>query len=291
MKHPILLILILYSTTIFAQQKQKVQATYSMVMNRQMSMEVAEQRCIEQARLKALGEAFGYRVSEVTINQVKETNRVMSDDFQTIAQTQVQGEWIADLEKPSISWSCQNNELHVSTTVKGEAMGFPDGGKLQWSLNTCAYPDCASPNTQFKHENNLYLQMKSSESGFINVYYWDHKTHMIYRMLPSGQYNELKGVKIKADKSYVLFNKPSPFPEHPDMGDMQLFVSDQKDQSQTDEIIVVYSKKEIQKPLLTMDEKFQLFGIDEKAFIQWKSGIYSKDNLVDVQSIPVTIVR
>jgi hypothetical protein len=114
---------------------------------------------------------------------------------------------------------------------------------------------------------------------------------MIYRMLPSGQYNELKGVKIKADKSYVLFKKPSPFPEHPDMGDMQLFVSDQKDQSQTDEIIVVYSKKEIQKPLLTMDEKVQLFGIDEKAFIQWKSGIYSKDNLVDVQSISVTIVR
>jgi hypothetical protein len=40
-----------------------------------------------------------------------------------------------------------------------------------------------------------------------------------------------------------------------------------------------------------MDDKVQLFGIDEKAFIQWKSGIYSKDNLVDVQSIPVTIVR
>jgi hypothetical protein len=289
MKHRVLLIFILYSTTIFAQQKQKVQASYSMVMNRQMSMEVAEQRCIEQARLKALGEAFGYRVSEVTINQVKETNRFMSDDFQSIAQTQVQGEWIADLEKPSISWSCQNNELHVSATVKGEAMNFPDGGKLQWSLNTCAYPDCASPNTQFKHENNLYLQMKSSESGFVNVYYWDHHLHKMFRLFPASQYNEMKGIKIKADQSYIFFKNPSPFPEHPSVEELQLTVSNEKDQSQTDEIIVIYSKNEIQKPLLTMESG--LFGIDEKAFIQWKSGIYSKDNLVDVQSIPVTIVR
>ena len=289
MKHPILLILILYSTTIFAQQKQKVQGTYSMIMNRQMSMEVAEQRCIEQARLKALGEAFGYRVSEVTINQVKESNRVMIDDFQSIAQTQVQGEWIMDLEEPTIAWTRLNNEMQVTATVKGEAMGFPDGGKLQWSLNTCAYPDCASPTSQFKHDNDLYLQLKTSESGFINVYYWDHQLHRIYRLFPSAQYNELKGVKIKADQSYIFFKNPSPFPEHPSVEELQLTVSNEKDQSQTDEIIVIYSKKEIQKPLLTMEDG--LFGIDEKAFIQWKSGIYSKDNLVDVQSIPVTIVR
>ena len=125
--------------------------------------------------------------------------------------------------------------------------------------------------------------------GFINVYYWDHQLHRMYRLFPSAQYNELKGVKIKADQNYIFFKNPSPFPEHPSVEELQLTVSNEKDQSQTDEIIVFYSKKEIQKPLLTMESG--LFGIDEKAFIQWKSGIYSKDNLVDVQSIPVTIVR
>ena len=34
-----------------------------------------------------------------------------------------------------------------------------------------------------------------------------------------------------------------------------------------------------------------LYSTDEKSFLQWKSNIYSKDNLVDVQMIPVTIVR
>jgi hypothetical protein len=73
------------------------------------------------------------------------------------------------------------------------------------------------------------------------------------------------------------------------MLDLQLTISNDKDNTQTDEVIVIYSKKEIQKPLLQM--KDGLYSTDEKSFLQWKSNIYSKDNLVDVQMIPVTIVR
>jgi hypothetical protein len=289
MKMPLLLSLLLYTTTIFAQQKQKINGVYSMVLPRHLSMEQAEQKCIEQARLQALGNAFGYRVSEVTVNRVKESNRTMQEDFQTIAQTQVQGEWISDTEPPKVQWSCNNNQLSISTQVMGEALGFPDGGKLQWSLNTCAYADCANPNSQFKNGNNLFLQLQASESGFVNVYYWDHNAHEMLRLFPGAQHNEMKGVKIKADQSYTLFHQPSPFSDHPQMLDLQLTISNDKDNTQTDEIIVIYSKKEIQKPLLQM--KDGLYSTDEKSFLQWKSNIYSKDNLVDVQMIPVTIVR
>jgi hypothetical protein len=73
------------------------------------------------------------------------------------------------------------------------------------------------------------------------------------------------------------------------MLDLQLTISDENDQIQTDEIIVIYSKKEIQKPLLAF--KNGLYASDEKSFLEWKSNIYSKDNLIDVQMIPVTIVR
>ena len=289
MKTSFWICLLLYTTTIFGQKNSKINGTYTLTLSRNITIEQAEQRCVEQARLKAIGEAFGYRVSEVTVNRVDESNRQVKEDFQSITQTQVQGEWISDIQSPKITWVCHENQLSVSASVFGEARSFPEGGKLKWSLNTCAYADCINPNTEFKNNSNLYLQVKASESGYINVYYWDHKGKEMFRIFPSAAHNEMKGVKIKADESYTLFHSPSSFSDHPQMLDLQLTISDENDQMQTDEIIVIYSKKEIQKPLLTLREG--LYSIDERTFLEWKSNIYSKDNLVDAQMIPVTIVR
>jgi hypothetical protein len=61
---------------------------------------------------------------------------------------------------------------------------------------------------------------------------------------------------------------------------------------QTDELIVIYSKKECLKPLLEREVKDALdepFGLPFSEFTDWKLGLYKSNNQVTIKTIPIFI--
>ncbi len=83
----ILFLALILTTSCYAQKQVTVKATYDMALPRNLSMEQLEERCIQEAKIKAIREKFGTRNSQVTVNNVKETNGAFSEEFESrIAQ-------------------------------------------------------------------------------------------------------------------------------------------------------------------------------------------------------------
>ncbi len=289
MKVSFLLLFSLFFNSIFCQESKSIQGTYSAILPKNKTIEEFESYCITQARLSALGNHFGYRVSEVTINNVKENNQQLDENFQVLTQTNVLGEWISDNSAPKITWQCNNNQLEVTVSINGNAIAYPSGGRLQWNISTFREIACTHPISTFSNEDNLFLKLKCSNPGYINVFYWDHAQQEVVRLLPSAQYNDLNGIKIKGDQYYTLFKNPSDFKEHPTMLDLQVSISKPEDKIQNDEVIILYSEKEITKPILT--HQSGLYLMKDSDYLTWKNQLYSRQNLIDIQSIPITITR
>jgi hypothetical protein len=286
----LLTIFFLYSFSMLsAQKKVKLAGEYEMTLERNTTMVETEKKCIEQARLSAMGKEFGYRVTEVTINNQKEVNKNREEQFESITQTSVMGEWLQDAEAPIVQWTCQGNTMACQVKIKGEAIALPQEGKISFQITTSNEPTCKTPLTRFQNNDRLYVKLTSSAKGYLSVYYWDHAAQIMYRLLPSAQYNSLNGVKIAADVSYVLFQEKMAFTEHPAGLPLTLEAGAGAGLTQLDEIILVYSDQDIQKPSLQCEEN--LCQISEKEFMKWKSNLYHPKNRVEVQYIPIEIVR
>jgi hypothetical protein len=274
---------------ISAQKKVTLTGQYEMTLERNTTIEETEKKCIEQARLSAMGKEFGYRVTEVTINNQREVNKKREEQFESITQTSVMGEWIQDLASPQIKWNCQGQTLSCQVSVSGQAIAIPQTGKISFEIITSNEEQCKMPLSRFQQDDRLYLKVTSSAKGYLSVYYWDHAAKMMLRLLPSAQYNALNGVKIEADQSYVLFKDKMNFPEHPVGLPLTLDAGNGSGLSQLDEIILVYTDQEMQKPGLHCEEN--LCQLSETEFVQWKSNLYHPKNRVEVQYIPIEIIR
>jgi hypothetical protein len=272
-----------------AQKKTILSGQYEMALEKNKTMEETEKKCMEQARLSAMGKEFGYRITEVTINNQREVNRARDEQFQSITQTSVMGEWMQDIQSPLVQWSCQGNTLSCQVQIKGEAVSISQEGKITFDITTSNDPQCKTPLSRFQNNDRLYVKMRSSAKGYLSVFYWDHAAKVMYRLLPSAQYNALNGVKIAADQSYILFHDKMDFPEHPVGLPLTLDAGTGNGLSQLDEIILVYSDQEMQKPGLQCEEN--LCQLSEVDFLKWKSNLYHPKNRIEVQYIPIEILR
>ncbi len=274
---------------ISAQKKVTLAGQYEMTLEKNKTMEETENKCIEQARLSAMGNEFGYRITEVTINNQREVNKHRDEQFQSITQTSVMGEWIGDLSSPSIQWTCAGNTLSCLVKITGQAIAIPEEGKISFQITTSNEEQCKAPLSRFENNDRLFVKVTSSAKGYLSVFYWDHASQKIYRLLPSAQYNALNGVKIAADQSYVLFKDKMDFPEHPVGLPLTLDGGSGNGLTQLDEIILVYSNEEMQKPPLFCEEN--LCQIDEVAFQEWKTNLYHPKNRIEIQYVPIEILR
>jgi len=277
------------SLTIHGQQPIEILDTkYKMILPKNVSMETLEQQCLEQARLRAIEQKCGTRVSEVTINNVNEKNGGINESFQSLTKTQVNGEWVRDTRAPEFRWTCSGNTLEVEAIVSGLVQKFPDEGRVKLNLLTATDKSFKNTTTLFKDQSQLFLQVKSSQKGFLSIYYIDHVVKKVYRLFPGPNYNSLDMVPMKGDKSYTLFAGATEFTDHPQCTELTTGLSSDV-KPQIDELVVIYSDTELRKPLLDLDKSAKLYTLSIEDFYTWKAGLYSKNTQVSVGTIPITI--
>ncbi len=265
-----------------------IDTRYKMTLPRNTSMEALEQQCLEQAKLRAIEKECGVRISEVTINNVNEKDGGMNQSFQTLTKTQVNGEWVRDTQAPEFKWSCSGNTLEVEAIVSGLVQKFPDEGRVKLNLLTAADKSFKNTSTLFNDGSQLFLQVKSSQKGFLSIYYIDHVVNKAYRLFPGPNYNSLDMVPMKGDKSYTLFAGATEFTEHPQCTELTTGLSSDV-KPQIDELVVIYSDAELRKPLLDLDKSARLYALSIEDFYTWKAGLYGKNNQVSIGTIPITI--
>jgi hypothetical protein len=289
---PILLLFALTSCLVaYTQKPEQVQASYTIVLSRTASMESTEAACVEQARLKAIGDAFGYSVSETTLSNVSDENGKANSSFTALTRTSVRGEWIRDNEPPMIVWNCDGGEFSVTATVRGEARALSPSGKSAVEFHACLRERPQIPLAEFTHGQSLYARFRASQDGYLTVYYVDHTKGEAYRVLPAPAYSSLDHHEVKADRDYLLFDRAAAknFEGYPATVDLVMEVPEGKKQV-VDELIAIYSPKPFAKPMLSkVSNANPLPSISITAMEDWLSDRTSTNQELIVKRISVTI--
>jgi hypothetical protein len=274
-----------------AQKQVTVKATYDMALPRNLSMEQLETRCTQEARIKAIREKFGTRNSQVTVNNVKEVNGAFSEEFESRITQQENAEWLKDLEEPVIKWIYGANSVSVEVTVKGIIQSFPDEGNVSLKIETASDESFGNPTTDFKSGASFYMNLIASSSGYVTVYYKSSDNNRVYRVLPKNSNTNM--CEIAADKKYFACTNHQKTGSLLDSEGLSFYLGD-KVNSQIDELIVIYSKKECSKPVLdkeVKDAKEEPFGLSFSEFTDWKLGLYKSSNQVTIKTIPISILN
>lgn len=290
MRHLIALIFTLSTATLFAQKEKEVKASYSMELPKNITMEQLEQRCIEQARLKAIGDAFGLVLSETTVDNSQESNAGFNNSFAVLTKTNVQGEWLRDKTEPQVNWEPSGKTLKLTANVHGVIREFPKTGKAKIDIHLSNDSKMSNDITLFKDGQDLFASFQTSSKGNLSVFYVDHSSNEVYRLIPSATNNDLNTVEVLSDKIYQIFQTTSPFPENKSIPSLELGLPAGKD-IQMDELVFVYSPKDIRKPSLTYNTDARMYLMNYNDFEQWRTSSVQSNPEAVIKSVAITIIK
>ena len=261
-----------------------------MELPKNLTMEQLEQSCIEQARLKAIGDAFGYLISETTVDKTQENSAGFNSSFAVLTKTNVQGEWLRNTSEPQLNWEPANKTLKLTATVNGVIREFPKTGKAKIEIHLSNDPKMSNDITLFKDGQDLFASFQSSSKGNLSVFYIDHSSNEVYRLIPSASSNDKNTVEVLSDKVYSLFQTVSPFSENKSIPALSLSLPNGKD-IQMDELVFIYSPADIRKPSLTYNADARMYLMNYNDFEQWKTSSVQANPEAVIKSIAISIIK
>lgn len=290
MRYLLVIILSVTQISLFAQKEKDVKSNYSLELPKNVTMEQLEQRCIEQARLKAIGEAFGFVVSETTIDNTQENKAGFNNSFAVLTKTNVQGEWLRDKSEPQLNWEASGKTLKLTAMVHGVIREFPKTGKAKIDIHLSNDSKMSNDITLFKDGQDLFASFQTSSKGNLSVFYVDHSSNEVYRLIPSATSNDLNTVEVLSDKSYQLFQTVSPFSENKSIPALSLSLPNGKD-LQMDELVFIYSPADIRKPSLTYNADARMYLMNYNDFEQWKTSSVQANPEAVIKSVAITLIK
>lgn len=190
---------------VLAQETRKVCGEYIYYAPEHVSLKEARETALQQARLKALADAFGTIISQRNVTQAKNTNEISDMQFYSLGESEVKGEWIEDIGSPKFEVEYTDSVLIVRATVCGKAREILSHDIdfvvkiLRNGTHERFEDDC------FKDGDDLYLYFCSPTEGYIAVYLVDTEQRA-YCLLPYRKDADGK-VPLKANHEYVFFSK------------------------------------------------------------------------------------
>ncbi|TAE68905.1 MAG: hypothetical protein EAZ85_13760 [Bacteroidetes bacterium] len=285
-----------------AQKKEKekivkVSAKIEVLMEGSYSKEALKQKAIETARIKAIGDEFGYSIVQGINTQTKTLagqTVLTTSSLNEVSNTIVKGEWISDekgfpITKFIVREKNGDQEIWLECEVKGKARKIIEA---KVNFETFAYKCQNEPKkcitTQFKENESMFVYFKAATKGFLSVFMLENGK--VFRLLPyremENEYESL--VPVVADKEYMLFS-----PEHRNyfegfgmVDEYGLTLSEDKTPL-ANMLFVVFSEKSFKKPLMEEQEGFKTLSLPK--FQEWMNQNKGLDKTFQVQRIPISV--
>ncbi len=275
----LILAFILLSLHAFAQKRdrgQRVEAKVEVLMEGNYSKKTIEAKAVQAAKVKAIGDAFGYAIVQGINTQTKTTtnNGVMtSSSVSEISNTMVKGEWVADANgypetRYIIREKGEEQEIWLICEVKGWARPIE---VAEVNFETFAY-NCQEPQKcndgNFRNHDSMFLYFNAPVSGYLTVFMLEEG--LVYRLLP---YADMQApyeshVPIQGDQAYYLFS-----PEHREyfpgyaLVDEYGLVLYEEGEPLSNFVYVIFSTKAFNKPILQEKDGIKYTELDE--FQEW----------------------
>ena len=272
-----------------------VGGTYTIYLPSSYSADLAKSAAEEQARLLALADRYGSIVygttSLATISTTRGNDRAEGQSkLSTYTSTDVKGEWIADTTSPVTrrTFDEERNSWIVEVTVSGTARAiFRAAVEFEAKLLRNS-ADARNQTQEFNEGDDLYLSFKTPVDGYLAVYMLTEQGEAVC-MLPYAA--EKRGsVRVVSGYNYLFFS-------------MEAFAGDKLRQyyevvpdeytlgcngdMEHDRIIILFSPKEFNRAIATLDEGLQQLSADD--FDRWLSRRIAYDPEMQIQKIGIGI--
>lgn len=184
------------------------------ISNPSDSKEDCIRKALEMARLNAIASTFGTSLSMQTIHQTTQLNSTSSEYSNISSRSNVNGEWISDLGKPSLKVELDDEQNYVVTCrVKGKVRRNGNNAAVEAILLKNGSNRQAA-DTRFKPNDELKLLFRTSCDGYALVYMMDEAQNVIQMLPYSGSTSS--AIRVKRDCEYLFFDSSvtnSPFGE------------------------------------------------------------------------------
>lgn len=199
-----LLCMLIICTGLSAQQTKKVRGEYTYYAPENVTLEEAKRTALERAKIQVIANEFGTVVAQTNTTFVENVDGKSSVDFQSLAASEVKGEWIETIGEPMFNVKYEQNMLIVKVEVEGRIREITSA-KVEFTAKMLRNgTEDRFESSEFKDGDNLYLSFLSPTDGYVAVYLIDTERNA-YCLLPYSEEKDGK-VYVEHGKRYVFFS-------------------------------------------------------------------------------------
>ena len=189
-----------------AQRVDKVRVVmgeYTYYAPSHVSVDEARAEAVRRARLQALADAYGTTLQSTTTTTVHNSATTSQVDVSTLAQSEVRGEWIEDVDEPQVDVTYEQDMLVVTARVRGRTRPVTTA---QVQVEVRLLRNGTEPryeSGEFRAGDDLYLYFRTPAAGYVAVYLLDGEA--AYCLLPYAR-DPAGIVRVGNDRPHVFFS-------------------------------------------------------------------------------------
>lgn len=244
--------------------------------NKNLTVDQAVQRAIEQAKIDALRDEFGESVSHMNVMHVDNVqigeHASGSTSFYSLSGSDVQGEWIRITRSEAINTRYEDGFWVITVQVAGivRESKLPDVD-IRYVLTSRS--DETTMRNYFKSGDPMYLRFTSAAKGYLLVYLVD-ENNLAIRLLPC---ETTEPTIIAANRETLFFADGTSCRvelESPSMVQNTVFI--------------IYSSSKLSLPIERCLGGYW-YGLKYDDFLAWLSNVRRKDAGIIVKKEIITI--
>ena len=287
MRQFVLLLISIFSSTVFAQKVVTVEAEYIYHVPENVALETAKRTALDRAKIQAIADEFGTIVSQSNTTRIENKNGSSQVDYLSIGGSEIKGEWIETIGEPEYAISYEQGMLVVTCRVKGKAREIV-AAQIDFKAKVLRNgTEDKFEDDNFRSGDDLYLSFQSPIKGNLAVYLVD-ADRQAFCLLPYR--NQTEGIyPVKANQPYLFFNERlAPQTERSYVDEYNMTCERSSEHNQ---IYIIFSPNQFAKAVDNNANEALPRQLSYEDFNKWlvKCRKYDKD--MNLRMIPITITK
>lgn len=280
------LLALLFTFTLFAQKTKRVCGEYVYHVPVSQSLEDARYTAVERAKLQALANEFGTVISQSNSTVMTTENGKTDSRFFSLGGSEVKGEWIEDIGKPTIEEKFENGMFTIYCSICGRARETRNLAADFTAKVLRNGTEARFESTEFKDGDNMYIYFQSPVDGYVAVYLVD-ETPEAFCLLPyqadrDGQHSVSHG------ETYVFF---SPEKAREEITLVDQYTLETGKPLENNQVYVIFSATPFTKAVDSAREKYVPRQLGYRDFLEWLAECRKNDPAMGVKVFNVSVRR
>lgn len=248
----------------------------------------AKQWVIEQARIRALANAFGTRVQSETVMTTSESNGTLDEAFTEMNVSQVKGEWVQTLEVNGPSPFIQEDGIWWKVRIRGKARPVTED-RVELELALVGDVEARVPVESLMDGDRIRCAFASPVDGHALLFYLE--SGLAYVLAEDAT---SWSVEIQGQQSYSLFS-----PSHEWLGieaghvaklegyDYGFQAVNSTEVDLQGMLILAFSTEKFSPPMAK--DQTDIFTLSEEAFERWIRKKSASSDAFQIERLPIRI--